>query len=185
MKWDRERAQDALCQIDASILDGIAALNRRVYRAAGIHPLLLLLAVTVGSLVVSASIIVSAGSEDVEAMLLFLIALSVFLWPTVKSALGLARAVRREWTLSTYKPAMAYHLATRTLWKRRMGGLLRCLAVFSMLFAANLHWPAPDFILYLAMLCLVVPLEVYVRHAEPPVPTDGGHLARDLQASPA
>lgn len=185
MKWDRERAQDALCQIDASILDGIAALNRRVYRVAGVHPLLLLLAVTVGSLLVSASIIVSAGSEGIETMLIFLIALSVFLWPSVKSALGLTRAVRREWTLSSYKAVMAYHLAARTLWKRRMSGLLRCLAVFSILFAANLHWPAPDFILYLAVLCILVPLEVYVRHAEPPVPTDGGRLASDLQASPA
>jgi hypothetical protein len=185
MKWDRERAQEALCQIDANILDGIAALNQRVYRAAGVHPLFLLLTVTLASLLASASIIISAGSDGVEAMLLFLIALSVFLWPTLKSALGLARNVRREWTLSTYKPAMAYHLATRTLWKRRIGGLLRCLAVFSILFALSLHSPAPNFILYLAALCLVIPLEVYVRHAEPPVPTDGGHPARDLHASAA
>jgi len=185
MKWNRERAQDALCKLDANILDGIAAFNRRAYREGGFHPLFLLLAVTFGSLLAALSIIVSARSEGVEAMFAFLIALSVFLWPSVKSALGLTRIVRRGWSLSTFRPAMAYHLATRSLWKKRMGCLVRCLAVFSMLFSANLQWPAPDFILHLAVLCLVIPLEIYVRHAEPPVPTDDGQLAHRLQASPA
>jgi hypothetical protein len=184
MKWDRDKAQHALCQVDAVILDGIAAMNSRFYRISAIHPLFSLLIVTAASLIFSVAIILSAGSESVEAMILFLVAFSVFLWPSIKAMLGLAKVVRREWTLSTYKPAMAYHLAARTFWKHRIGKLLRCLAVFSLLFAGNLHWPAPDFILYLAVLCLLIPLEVYVRHAEPPIPTDGGLMTRNMQMSP-
>ncbi len=185
MKWDRGKAQDALCQLDAAILDGISTAISRSYRFLGLHPLFLLLAVTVANIAVSAAIVVSAGSESRETMLLFLLAFSVFLLPLIKSAFGLAKMVRRDWTMTVYKPAMTYHLAARTFWNQRIVNLLRCLAIFSMLFAGNFHWPAPDFILYIAALCLLIPLEVYVRHAEPPVPTDGGLLNRNLQMSPS
>lgn len=185
MKWDREKAQDALRHLDAVILDGISTLISRLYRFSGLHPLFLLLAVTGANIAVSIAIVVSAGSESMEAMLLFLLAFTVFLLPLMRSAFGLAKTVRRDWTMTVYKPAMTYHLTARTFWNRRMGNLLRCLAVFSLLFAGNIHWPAPDFILYLAALCLLIPLEVYVRHAEPPVPTDGGLVNRNLQMSPS
>ena len=185
MKWDREKAQDALRMVDAAILDNISTINSRLYRFSGVHPLFLLFAATAANIGVSAAIVVSAGFESIETMVLFMAAFTVFLWPLMRSLIGLARLVRRDWTMSTYKPAMTYHLAARSFWKPRMGRLLRCLAVFSLLFAGNIHWPAPDFILYLAILCLLIPLEVYVRHAEPPVPTDGGLVNRHVQMSPS
>lgn len=185
MKWDKERVQAALCQMDATVLHGIGSFNQRLYRTTGLHPFFLLLCTTLTMLIMAAAIIVASQSEGMEVMSIFLIVFSFFLWPSIKTALGLARIVKRQWTLSTYKPAMAYHVATRPLWKRRAGLFLRCVTIFSLMFVANFQWPAPDFILYLAAFCLFTPLEIYVRHSEPPVPEDGKRIGHKIQVSPA
>jgi hypothetical protein len=183
MKWDKDKAQAALRQIDATILNGISSLNRNIYQVTGLHPLFLLLCTTLTLLIMAAAIIATSWSEGIEVMSIFLAMFSFFMWPSVKVTLGLRRIVKREWTLSTYKPAMAYHTANLPLWNRRIGVLLRCFAVFSLLFVANLHWPAPDFILYLAAFCLFTPLEIYVRHSEPPIPEDSDKVSSRILPS--
>lgn len=185
MKWDKNQAQATLCQIDAAILDGIGSFNQRLYKVTGLHPLLLSLCTNLTILIMAAAIVVTSRSEGVEVMLIFLIMFSFFLWPSIKAVLSLSRIVKRQWSLSTYTPAMTYHVAIRPFWKRRIGYTIRCIMVFSLLFIASMHWPAPNFIIYLAAFCLLTPLEIYIRHSEPPVPEDGGKVSLNVQPSAA
>jgi hypothetical protein len=184
MSPEENRIARALRQVDETSLAQLSALNRFVYRQLGLHPFVTLLVTSLLLIGTSFGLVAAFAQLSAGLGAVMTIVFMVILWPTFRAIIGLSRLVRRPWTLKSYKPALAYHVVVRDHWKQRAGVLLRCLAVFLLLFSLSATGEVPTFISLVALLSLIVPLELYVRHAEPPMPDEGDLVKKVSSLAP-